>query len=141
MKSREDITLYIFFVSHTNWPNCYNSLLFPNNFHPIFFHLSEAIYYTVPLLLCIFPVPYTNRLEAAGLYEEALSAAEKILEKNHPKIAMNYDILAGLYKEQGKYKASEQLYKKALAIEEKILIKGFHLCHTAPCSSLLLPVP
>ena len=55
---------------------------------------------------------------------------------------MNYDILAGLYKEQGKYKASEQLYKKALAIEEKIF---FHLSeaiyYTVPLLLCIFPVP
>lgn len=46
---------------------------------------------------------------------------EEILGKKHPDTAISYNNLASVYRNQGRYKEAEELYKKSLCIREKVL--------------------
>ena len=61
--------------------------------------------------------------EARQFFEQALNIRRKILEKDHPDLAVTYNDFAGLYKDQGKYKEAEVFYNNALDIRKKILVK------------------
>ncbi|MHC4148316.1 MAG: tetratricopeptide repeat protein [Planctomycetota bacterium] len=61
-----------------------------------------------------------NYAEAVKQVKAALSAAETF-GPNDPRLAETLDTLAFLYAAQGKYAEAEPLYKRALAIREKVL--------------------
>lgn len=68
-----------------------------------------------------------EELKAAGKYNEAIGLAqraiaiwEKVLGKEHQRVATSLSALALLYTEQGNYTQAEPLIKRALAIREKL---------------------
>ena len=48
---------------------------------------------------------------------------EKVLGKEHPFTLISMNNLASLFKSQGKYDATEPLYREALQLSEKVLGK------------------
>jgi tetratricopeptide (TPR) repeat protein len=66
----------------------------------------------------------TAKTEAAEpLYRRAIEINEKALGKDHPTVARDYNNLALLLKEQGKYAEAEPLYRQAIEINERTLGK------------------
>lgn len=60
-------------------------------------------------------------LEACRLAEQSLESAKQTYGADHSKVATSLNILAGLYKAQGRYSEVEPLYQEALAIRLKTL--------------------
>ena len=60
--------------------------------------------------------PGTRYREAEPLFRRAIEIGEKILGKDHPTVARNYNNLAGLLQKQGKYDQAEPLYRRAMEI-------------------------
>lgn len=58
--------------------------------------------------------------EAIPLAQRALAIREKALEKDHPDVAQSLNKLAELYRALRDYSQAEPLYKRALAIVEKV---------------------
>src|SRR5262249_59720486 len=46
---------------------------------------------------------------------------EKVLGRDHPDVARSLNNLAALYQSQGRYADAEPLYRRSLAISEKVL--------------------
>ncbi len=67
--------------------------------------------------------PGTRYREAEPLFRRAIEIGEKILGKDHPTVARNYNNLAGLLQKQGKYDQAEPLYRRAIEIGERVLGK------------------
>jgi tetratricopeptide (TPR) repeat protein len=59
-------------------------------------------------------------VEAEKLFKAALREAEKFGEQD-PRFATSLNNLAALYQARGKYVEAEPLYKRSLAIREKVL--------------------
>jgi len=53
-------------------------------------------------------------------HESALAISEKALGPDHPDVAATLTIVAGLYQAQGRIAEAEPLFKRALAIQEKV---------------------
>ncbi len=51
----------------------------------------------------------------------ALEIDEKVLGPEHPEVAVRLNVLALLYKDQGREAEAEPLFKRALAISDKAL--------------------
>ena len=51
------------------------------------------------------------------------SRSERVLGKDHPDVARDYNNLALLLKDQGKYDQAEPLYRRAIEIDESVLGK------------------
>ena len=54
--------------------------------------------------------------EAEPLYRRAIEIDEKTLGKDHPNVATNYNNLALLLQDQGKYDQAEPLFRRAIEI-------------------------
>jgi hypothetical protein len=61
---------------------------------------------------------------AEPLFKRSLAIREKALGPDHPDVATSLDMLAILYKRQGRYADAEPLHKRSLAIGEKIKMKA-----------------
>jgi tetratricopeptide (TPR) repeat protein len=59
--------------------------------------------------------------EAAPIAQRALAAAERQRGPHHTDVAFWLNVLALLYKGQGRYADAEPLYKRSLSIREKAL--------------------
>ncbi|CAN0588611.1 unnamed protein product, partial [Ectocarpus sp. 12 AP-2014] len=59
--------------------------------------------------------------EAEPLYVRSLAIREKVLDPDHPDVALSLNNWAGLLTVQGKYEEAEPLYGQATAIWEKAL--------------------
>jgi tetratricopeptide (TPR) repeat protein len=54
--------------------------------------------------------------QAEPLYRRAIEIHEKVLGKDHPSVALDYNGLALLLQDQGKYDQAEPLYRGAIEI-------------------------
>ncbi len=61
--------------------------------------------------------------EAEPLYRAAIKIDKKVLGKEHPAVATDYNNLALLLKEEGKYAEAEPLFRQSIEIAEKVLGK------------------
>ncbi|GBE76429.1 hypothetical protein myaer87_36560 [Microcystis aeruginosa NIES-87] len=64
---------------------------------------------------------FINHNKAITLAEQALAIRKNILGENHPDIARSLNILARIYRTQGRYTEAESLLKEALAIYKQQL--------------------
>jgi tetratricopeptide (TPR) repeat protein len=55
-------------------------------------------------------------MEAEPLYRRAIEIDERVFGKDHPNVATDYNNLAGLLQDQGKYDQAEPLYRRAMEI-------------------------
>ena len=60
--------------------------------------------------------------EAMPLAQESLKLREEALGPNHPDVAISLNNLADLYMRQGRLAEAELLFRRSLAIKEKILV-------------------
>src|SRR5207302_429936 len=65
-----------------------------------------------------------NYAQAVQWAQEALRAAEATFGSEHINVATSLNALAVLYKDQGKYAEAEPLFRRALAIWEKVRGSG-----------------
>src|SRR5215471_13152244 len=65
----------------------------------------------------------TTDMEAETFHRRAIVIDEKVLGKDHPDVARDYNNLALLLHAQGKYDQAEPLYRRAIENDEKILGK------------------
>ncbi|MCL2625400.1 MAG: tetratricopeptide repeat protein [Cystobacterineae bacterium] len=61
--------------------------------------------------------------EARECFQKALEISEKLLDKEHPDIAIAYNDIAETYASQGNYVEAQKWNQKALTIREKVLDK------------------
>ncbi len=64
--------------------------------------------------------------EAERYHQQALDIREKILNFDHPDVAVSLNGLANVYVEQGKYAKAEPLYQRALLIKEQHFGSNHH---------------
>ena len=58
-----------------------------------------------------------------NLLKRSLAILEKALGPDHPDVAVSLNNLGELYRAQGRYAQAEPLYKRSLAIWEKVKLK------------------